>query len=85
MSIREIIDQIQILFTKRPNTIYEVRIVDEKHTNRINIFFEYYKLNHATTSRQIARLEGNRRDQIPMLVKEIKNETGITVITVESS
>lgn len=85
MSISEIIDQIKVLFTMRPNTIYEVRIVDEKHTNQINIFFEYYKLNHATTSRQIARLEGERRDQIPMLVKEIKYKTGITVITVENS
>lgn len=85
MQISEIIDQIKALFTMRPNTIYEVRIVDGQHTNRINIFFEYYKLNHATTSRQIARLEGNRRDQIPMLVKKIKNETGITVITVENS
>lgn len=85
MSISEIIDQIKALFTMRPNTIYEVRIVDEKHTSKINIFFEYYKLNHATTSRQIARLEGNQHDQIPILVSEIKRETGVTVTVIETN
>lgn len=85
MIINELIEQIKDLFTKRPNTIYEVRIVDERHTNKINVFFEYYKLEHATTSRQIAHLEGNQRDLIPTLVNQIKKETGLTVITIQNN
>lgn len=85
MIINELIEQIKDLFTKRPNTIYEVRVVDERHTNKINIFFEYYKLEHATTSRQIARLEDNQRDLIPTLVNQVKKETGLTVITIQNN
>lgn len=85
MIINELIEQIKDLFTKRPNTIYEVRIVDERHTNKINVFFEYYKLEHATISRQIARLEGNQHDLIPTLVNQIKKETGLTVITIQNN
>lgn len=85
MIINELIEQIKDLFTKRSNTIYEVRIVDERHTNKINVFFEYYKLEHATASRQIARLEGNQRDLIPTLVNQIKKETGLTVITIQNN
>ncbi|MBZ6001200.1 MAG: hypothetical protein SOI57_00290 [Leuconostoc gelidum] len=77
--IDEIIVQIQQLFTKKTNTIYEVRIVDEVYSGMINIFFEYYKIGYATTSQQIARLEGTYREQIPAIKQQIKQETGLTV------
>jgi len=81
--IDEIIAQIKQLFTKKPNTIYEVRIVDEVYSGMINIFFEYYKIGYATTSQQIARLEGTYREQIPAIKQQIKHETGLTVVTIK--
>ena len=63
----------------KSNMIYEVRIVDEVYSGMINIFFEYYKIGYATTSQQIARLEGTYREQIPAIKQQIKQTTGLTV------
>ena len=77
--IDAVIEDIKKLFKKQPNTIYEIRIVDEVYSGMINIFFEYYKIGYATTSQQIARLEGTYREQIPAIKQKIKHETGLTV------
>lgn len=77
--IDAVIEDIKKLFKKQPNTIYEIRIVDEVYSGMINIFFEYYKIGYATTSQQIARLEGTYREQIPAIKQQIKHETGLTV------
>lgn len=45
--IEDMITTIQTLFTKQPNTIYEVRIVDQRYAKKVNIFFEYYKIGQA--------------------------------------
>jgi len=77
--IDAVIEDIKKLFKKQPNTIYKVRIVDEVYSGMINIFFEYYKIGYATTSQQIARLEGTYREQISAIKQKIKHETGLTV------
>ncbi|RDF88635.1 hypothetical protein DQM09_10005 [Leuconostoc mesenteroides subsp. mesenteroides] len=46
--IEAIITTIQTLFTKQPNTIYEVRIVHQQYANKVNIFFEYGRLQELT-------------------------------------
>ena len=77
--IDDIMTQIQKLFIKKSNTIYEVVIVDQVYSDQINIFFEYYKIGHATTSQQIARLEGKYREDIPDIKQQIRQTTGLTV------
>ena len=41
--IVDIIASIRTLFTKQPNTIYEVRLMYKQNAKKVNIFFEYYK------------------------------------------
>lgn len=79
--IEDIITTIQTLFTKQPNTIYEVRIVHQRYANKVNIFFEYYKIGQARRSQQIARLDEAYRLQIPELAKQIHQATRLTVHT----
>lgn len=79
--VEKIIEEIKDLFTKQPNTIYEVRLVNQQYTKKINVFFEYYRIGHATHSQQIARLDDEYRSQIPELAKKIYQETGLTVHT----
>lgn len=81
--IEAIITTIQTLFTKQPNTIYEVRIVHQQYANKVNIFFEYYKIGQAKRSQQIGRLddEYEYRLQIPALAKQIHEATGLTIRT----
>ncbi|MCI2151616.1 MAG: hypothetical protein LKK49_04660 [Leuconostoc mesenteroides] len=80
-SIEDMITTIKTLFTKQPNTIYEVRIVDQRYAKKVNIFFEYYKIGKARRSQQIGRLDDEYRLQIPALVKQIHEATGLTIRT----
>jgi len=79
--IDAVIEDIKTLFKKQPNTIYEVRVIDQIYSKKVNIFFEYYKIGKATHSQQIARLDDSYREQIPAIMKQIRDETGLTVIT----
>lgn len=78
----EIIETINSLFLKKPNTIYEVRIINEVYAHRVNVFFEYYRIGYATKSRQIARFENMPREQVDELVKRIKKDTKLSVYLV---
>ena len=79
--IDAIIEDIKMMFTKQPNTIYEVRVVDQIYSKKVNIFFEYYKIGKATHSQKIARLDSEYREQIPQIIAKIRKETGLTVNT----
>lgn len=79
--IEDMITTIKVLFTKQPNTIYEVRIVDQRYAKKVNIFFEYYKIGQARCSQQIGRLDDRYRLQIPALAKQIHEATGLTIRT----
>ena len=48
---------------------------------KVNVFFEYYRIGHATHSQQIARLNDEYRSQIPELATMIHQATGLTVNT----
>ncbi|MFZ2591037.1 MAG: hypothetical protein WAX10_06390 [Leuconostoc citreum] len=79
--IDDIILEIQKRFTKKPNTIYEVKLVDQIYSGKINVYFQYYKIGYATTAQQIVRLDAEiYRAQLPEIAKKIRKVTGITVI-----
>lgn len=70
-TIDEIILEIEQLFTKKPNTIYEVKLVDQIYSGQINIYFQYYKIGYATTVQQIARLDGEiYREKLPEIAQK---------------
>ncbi|WP_349625703.1 hypothetical protein [Leuconostoc citreum] len=79
--IDAVIVDIKKMFVKQPNTIYEVRVVDQIYSKKVNIFFEYYKIGKATHSQQIDRLDSEYREQIPEIIAKIRKETGLTVNT----
>ncbi|MCM6827785.1 hypothetical protein [Leuconostoc mesenteroides] len=79
--IDAVIKDIKEMFAKQPNTIYEVRVVDQIYSKKVNIFFEWYKIGKATGSQQIARLDSSYTEQIPEIIKKIRKETGLTVRT----
>lgn len=79
--IDAVIVDIKKMFAKQPNTIYEVRVVDQIYSKKVNIFFEYYKIGKATHSQQIACLDSEYREQIPEIIAKIRKETGLTVNT----
>lgn len=79
--IDDMMTTIQTLFTKQPNTIYEVRIVNQRYAKKVNIFFEYYKIGQARRSQQIGRLDDEYRLQIPAIAKQIYQATKLTVRT----
>ncbi|MEE8831776.1 MAG: hypothetical protein SOI57_06095 [Leuconostoc gelidum] len=80
-TIDDIILEIEQLFTKKPNTIYEVKLVDQIYSGQINIYFQYYKIGYATTVQQISRLDGEiYREKLPEIAQKIRHVTGLTVI-----
>ncbi|WP_248574680.1 hypothetical protein [Leuconostoc sp. MTCC 10508] len=56
-----------------------LRIVYQRYANKVNIFFESYKIGQAKRSQQIGRLDDEYRLQIPALAKQIHEATGLTI------
>ncbi|MFT8584861.1 hypothetical protein [Liquorilactobacillus hordei] len=79
--IDAVIGDIKEMFAKQPNTIYEVRVVDQIYSKKVNIFFEWYKIGKATRSQQIAQFDSTYTEQIPEIIKKIRKETVLTVRT----
>jgi len=79
--IDAVIGDIKKMFAKQPNTIYEVRVVDQIYSKKVNIFFEWYKIGKATKSQQIAQFDSTYTEKIPEIIKKIRKETGLTVRT----
>ncbi|MCK8605698.1 hypothetical protein LNP18_06220 [Leuconostoc citreum] len=79
--LKDIIVDINKHFVKQKNTIYQVRVVDQPFTKKVNIFFEYYKIGEPIHSDQIARLDSQYSEKIPTIIKTIRQETGLTVLT----
>lgn len=75
----QLIETINALFLKKRNTIYEVRIVNDEYHDRINIFFQHYRIGYATVSQQIARFEGSERGKMPELARQITQQTKVSV------
>lgn len=74
-----LIKDIKELFDKQPNTIYEVVVVNEIHSKKIYIYFEWSKIGRVTHSQQIANLDASYTEHIPEIIEKIRKETGLTV------
>ncbi|MFK8261463.1 hypothetical protein [Leuconostoc mesenteroides] len=75
----KLIEEIKKRFTKKNNTLYWVRIVYQRYSKQLNVFFEYAKIGTATHSEQIGRYVESEKDRMPELAKRIKKETNVSV------
>ncbi|TGD34995.1 hypothetical protein [Leuconostoc mesenteroides] len=75
----KLIEEIKKRFTKKKNTLYWVRIVYQRYSKQLNVFFEYAKIGTATHSEQIGRYVESEKDRMPELAKHIKKETNVNV------
>ncbi|MBZ1528087.1 hypothetical protein [Leuconostoc mesenteroides] len=75
----KLIEEIKKRFTKQKNTLYWVRIVYQRYSKQLNVFFEYAKIGMATHSEQIGRYVEYEKDRMPELAKRIKKETTVNV------
>ena len=53
--IDAVIGDIKEMFAKQPNTIYEVRVVDQIYSKKVNIFFGKINFSHFASNLSIAR------------------------------
>ncbi|MFT8426380.1 MAG: hypothetical protein ABF625_01420 [Leuconostoc mesenteroides] len=75
----KLIEEVKKRFTKKNNTLYWVRIVYQRYSKQLNVFFEYAKIGTATHSEQIGRYVESEKDRMPELAKRIKRETNVSV------
>ncbi len=75
----ELIEKINQRFTKQPNTLYWVRIVYERFSRVINVFFEHAEINLSTYSEYIGEYAETEKDRIHELGKRIERETNVRV------
>ncbi|MFC4760541.1 hypothetical protein [Fructobacillus durionis] len=77
--ITEVIRSIEPLFQKKPNVIYEVRLVNQPFAEQMNIFFEWGRIGHATISRQIKAVHHIGMDQVLTFKKELAKRLSIPI------
>ena len=75
----KLIEEIKKRFTKKKNTLYWVRIVYQRYSKQLNVFFEYAKIGMATHSEQIGRYAESEKDRMPELARRFKLETNVSV------
>ncbi len=75
----ELIEEINQRFTKKPNTLYWVRIVFERFSRVINVFFEHAEINLSTYSEYIGEYAETEKDRMQELARRIECETNVRV------
>lgn len=74
-----LIEEVKKRFTKQPNTLYWVRIVFERFSRVINVFFEHAEINLSTHSEYIGEYDETEKDRMRELGKRIERETNVRV------
>ncbi|MCK8617025.1 hypothetical protein [Fructobacillus parabroussonetiae] len=82
--INDLVKLIQPLFKKERNTIYEVHLVYQLFSDQLNIFFEWGRIGHATTSRQIKSLPHATFEQVHTLQQELTKRLPSVPVRVNS-
>lgn len=82
-AIDKIVEKVDHLFTRKANTIYEIRLVYDQYSDEVNIFFESHKIGYPTRSEQIGRLAGEYHEQMKDIKQQLHLATHLTVRLVE--
>ncbi|CAK1223034.1 hypothetical protein [Fructobacillus fructosus] len=61
---KELLGKIEPVWTKEPNTIYELRVALPKFQHEINVFFEWHKAGKSTISRAVKSYESSQQDDV---------------------
>lgn len=75
----ELIEEINKRFTKQLNTLYWVRIVYQRFSKMVNVFFEYGEIHSSPTTVQIGEYDGIEKDRMHELGKCIECEINVRV------
>ncbi|MGR8823237.1 hypothetical protein [Leuconostoc citreum] len=78
-AIDKIVEKANRLFTRKANTIYEIRLVYDQYSDEVNIFFESHKIGYPTRSDQIGRLSGEYHGQMNEIKQQLQLATNLTV------
>lgn len=76
---RDILRAIDPLFKKKRNVFYEVRLVMQPFSHKLNVFFEWGNIGHATISRQIKSAPDISEEEAFHLKKTLERQLGIAV------
>ncbi|CBL91480.1 hypothetical protein GCM10025878_09930 [Leuconostoc gasicomitatum] len=71
----QLIKKIKERFIKKINTLYWVCIVYQKYSKKINVYFQFSKIDTAIHSGQIAKYDEQYKERMAGLSKRIKHET----------
>ncbi|CAK8053867.1 hypothetical protein [Eupransor demetentiae] len=77
--VRQIAKAVEPLFTKEKNTLYEVHIIQQSYSGRINVFFEWHRMGRATVSRPITVLPDDYRHKLDVIARQLEDATQIKV------
>ncbi|MCT8395175.1 hypothetical protein D0499_05035 [Weissella soli] len=75
----ELIEEINKRLTKQLNKLYWVRIVCQRFSKMINVFFEYGEIHSSPTSKQIGEYDRIEKDRMHELGRRIERETNVRV------
>ncbi|MBS9335981.1 hypothetical protein [Fructobacillus papyrifericola] len=70
---------IEPLFKREKNTLYEVHLVYQVFSDQLNVFFEWGRIGHATTSRQIRSFSHSSLEQVQELQQVLSQLLPVTV------
>lgn len=76
---REIYKVVEPLWKKRPNTLYELRVVMPRFQHGINVFFEWNKIGMSTTSRAVKSYKAIEENEVLEAVDFLKKEYNLNV------
>ncbi|MCK8627075.1 hypothetical protein [Fructobacillus cardui] len=80
--ITEILKEMTPLFKRAKNTVYELRVVDQRYAGQINFFFEWNQVGRSTISRQILTVPRRRVKDLEGLITTLKSKTMVKVTLV---
>lgn len=76
----KILKDINPLWLKKSNTLYQLRVVLPQFDNPVGLFFEWNKIGRATHSQAITSYPAQQAEQVLVASEEIKTEQGLTVV-----
>ncbi|CAK1253415.1 hypothetical protein LMG30237_ALEAABJJ_01479 [Fructobacillus tropaeoli] len=80
--ITEILKEMAPLFKRAKNTVYELRVVDQRYAGQVNFFFEWNQVGRSTISRQILTVPRRRVKDLEGLIMTLKSKTMVKVTLV---
>ncbi|MDF7637292.1 hypothetical protein PT274_03310 [Leuconostocaceae bacterium ESL0958] len=76
----EIVALVTALIQKQGKTIYQLRVVNQRYTQQITFFLEWYQLGRATVSRQIKSVKRQRIADFEAFLSVLKAASPVAIL-----